>query len=89
MNIEIVHDVYYIAERLKEIDFNYFILYNTKRKKYEIHHTGQSDTYCLTVPYDELDARTIDFVNQTRVENRDRLLKELDEENKKRGVYEG
>ena len=89
MNIEIVHDVYYIAERLKEIDFNYFILYNTKRKKYEIHHTGQSDTYCLTVPYDELDARTIDFVNQTRVENRDRLLKELDEENKKRGVYQG
>ena len=89
MNIEIVHDVYYIAERLKEIDFNYFILYNTKRKKYEIHHTGQPGTYCLTVPYDELDARTIDFVNQTRVENRDRLLKELDEENKKRGVYEG
>ena len=89
MNIEIVHDVYYIAERLKEIDFNYFILYNTKRKKYEIHHAGQSDTYCLTVPYDELDACTIDFVNQTRVENRDRLLKELDEENRKRGVYEG
>ena len=72
MLIEIKHDVFYVAERLKEIDFN----------------SGQSDTYCLTVPYDELDARTVNFVNQTRVENRDRLLKELDEENRKRGIYE-
>ena len=88
MLIEIKNDVYYISQRLKEIDFKYFILYNTKKKKYEIHHSGQSDTYCLTVPFDELDSRTIHFVNQTRVENRDRLLKELDEENRKRGVYE-
>ena len=89
MLIEIKNDVYFISERLKEVDFNYFILYNTKKRKYEIHHKAQSDTYCLTVPFDELDARTIDFVNQTRVENRDRLFKEMDEENKKRGVYEG
>ncbi len=88
MILEIKNDVYYIAERLKEIDFKYFILYDTKKQKYEIHHKGQSDTYCLTVPFDELDARTVDFVNQTRVENRDRLLKELDEENRRRGVYE-
>lgn len=88
MLIEIKHDVFYVVERLKEIDFKYFILYNTDNKKYEIHHSGQSDTYCLTVPYDELDARTVNFVNQTRVENRDRLLKELDEENRKRGIYE-
>ena len=88
MLIEIKHDVFYVAERLKEIDFKYFILYNTDKEKYEIHHSGQSDTYCLTVPYDELDARTVNFVNQTRVENRDRLLKELDEQNRKRGIYE-
>lgn len=90
MKIEIDGDVYFIAERLKEIDFNYFILYNTKKKCYEIHHHGQSDTYCLTVPYDELDERTIDFVNKTRVENRDRLFAELEKENLKiRGNYEG
>ena len=45
MLIEIKHDVFYVAERLKEIDFKYFILYNTDKKKYEIHHSGQTDTY--------------------------------------------
>lgn len=88
MLIEVKNDVYFIADRLKEVDENYFILFNTKKQHYEVHHKAQSDTYCLTVPYAELDERTIVFVNQTRVENRDRLIRELDEENKKRGVYE-
>lgn len=42
MILEIKNDVYYIAERLKEIDFKYFILYDTKKQKYEIHHKPQT-----------------------------------------------
>ena len=89
--IEITNDVLFVTDRLKEIDFNYFIVYNLKRKVYEVHHKGQKDTYVLTVPFSELDERTVDFVNKTRVENRDRLLRELEIENQKlekRGIYE-
>lgn len=74
----IQNDLFDIAYRVKEIDSNYYIVFNKIKKRFEVHNSGQKDSYCLTVPYDELDARTLDFVNKTKIENAEKLYREMD-----------
>lgn len=82
--IEIKNDIFDICRRLKNIDSSYFILYDKIRGKYELHSTEQyHNSYVLTIPYDRLDCRTIDFVYMTRRENSKRLIFEMEENNKK------
>ena len=92
MLIKILSDNLFITSRLKEIDNSYFVVFNTKSNKYEVHSKRQvENTFCVGLPFSELDERTVNFVNKTRVENRDRLLRELEIENQKlekRGIYE-
>ena len=84
MLIEIKNDVYFILERLKEIDRNYQIFFNTKRRVFEIHSKGQiGGSYCLTVPYKTLDSRTVELVNKTKRENSKKLFEEIEKENRK------
>ena len=82
MLIEINNDIYFVKQRINEIDDGYKILYNTKRKKYDIHNVNQiGNSYSLTVPYSMLDSRTVDFVRKTRVENRKALFEEIEKNN--------
>lgn len=78
-------DVFKIGERLREIEDGYFIVYDTRANRYEVHsaYNRGSSTYAFIVPYDELDSRTIDYCIRTRVANTDRLLKEMEENNRK------
>lgn len=81
MKIKITTDVFNIANRLKSINPNYFIMYNTKTQKFEIHNKQYHNTLCLTLPYDGLDARAITYVLQSeKVEER---LQEIEETNLK------
>ena len=51
-----------IPDRLKAVDKGYFVAFNTISQKYEIHCAWQPDTtYCCTLPFDELDARAIEY----------------------------
>lgn len=78
------NDMYNIVNRLKSIDKDYFVMRNTVTNKYELHHKGQlNTTYTLTLPFDSLDARTINYVFQSRRENFDKLIKEMEITNKK------
>ena len=80
----VVTNVFWIPERLREIDDGYFVLRNHETKRFEIHHRGQPhNTYCLTVPYDELDERTLDLVQKTRICNAEKLLSAMEEHNQK------
>ena len=82
--IFIKDDVYGIVKRIREIDDGYFIVLNTLRKKYEIHNiNNKNGTYCFTSPYDNLDSRTYDYTQRTRIENSDKLLKEIEIKNEK------
>jgi len=82
LNKIILSDVYNIAKRLKEIDQNYFVVYNTSKYKYEVHNSRQiGDSYCLTVPFDCLDARTIVLVQQSRIKNISEMVEKMDFEN--------
>lgn len=63
----VTDDLYFIASRLKEIDPSYFVVYNIKRGRYEVHSDGQKGgTLCFVVPYNVLDARTLKYAERTR-----------------------
>lgn len=77
-------NVYHIPERLREIDPDYFVVYNHKEHRFEVHHWGQKDnTLAVIIPYDELDARTIERVRATRIEYIDRIIAEIDKNNER------
>lgn len=81
---EVQTNVYLIPERLREIDRDYFVIRNHTRQVFEIHHRTQPESsYCLTVPYSELDARTLDLVRKTNIVNAEKLLLQMDEHNRK------
>ena len=83
MNIQIITDVYNISKRIKQIDKNYYIVFNTSKQKFEVHNSNQrGSTYCLTVPYNFLDERTLKLVEATKSENIERILNKIDNENK-------
>ena len=80
----IATNVFLIPERLRELDAGYFVLRNHETKQFEIHHREQPhNTYCLTVPYDELDERTLVLVRKTRIFNLDKLLSQMDKNNQR------
>nr|WP_122012373.1 hypothetical protein [Maliibacterium massiliense] len=82
----ITHDVYFIAERLREIDPDYVLLYNNAQGRYEVHVQGPEDAFsartcCLRIPYDALDARTLTLARRTRVARMAQVVQELDAHN--------
>ena len=82
--IEIRDDCFFIDKRLKDIDKSYQIFFNLERKVFEVHSSEQEkNSYCFTVPYAELDERTLDYALKTRSENRDKIIAEIDQNNQK------
>ncbi len=83
MKIKIDDDVYAISRRLKYIDRDYFVLFDTISHHFEIHNHSQIDnTYCLTIPYNTLDMRTLEYVYRTRTTEIDNILFEIENDNK-------
>jgi len=82
--IKIEHDVFNIVNRIKDIDNDYYIVFNTRSKKFEVHNSSQvMNSYCLTCPYDSLDQRLLKYAQKTRIVNIDKILEEIDETNTK------
>lgn len=77
-------DLYNISQRIKEIDSSYFLYFNYKNRKYELHSKNQvKNSYVLTLPFSSLDNRTITHILKTRVERKKEFLKEIEKENEK------
>ena len=82
--IKIISDCLEISERIKSIDNSYYIVFDTKRQKYEVHSALQAiDSYCFTSPYNSLDERLLYYAMKTRSHNREKLFKEMEKENQK------
>lgn len=81
MKIKITHDVFNITNRLKHIDKDYFVLFNTKIQKYEVHNSCFANTYCLTLPFNSLDSRAIDYVLKSQ--KVDEMIEEIESNNLK------
>ncbi len=85
MNVIINSDVYNIAKRIKDIDRDYFIVYNTSKNVYEVHNSSQiGSTYCVCIPYNTLDVRTLEFVYMTQSKFISDIIAKIDSENKLR-----
>lgn len=75
-------DLFNISKRLKTIDKNYFIVFSNKYNRYEIHNSSQVfNTLSVICPYKTLDKRVLDFVLQTKVENSEKILNEIEANN--------
>jgi len=73
-----------IPERLREMDPNYFLVFNTRTQKYEVHNLShKGNTYGITIYYDELDYRTLYVTRASDLRYRKNLFREIDEHNKK------
>ena len=85
MKIKIFNDVYEISKRIKYIDKDYYVVYDTSKQKFEIHNSNQiGNSYCLTVPYKELDERTLKLVRSSQSANIEEILKNLENDNRLR-----
>ncbi len=82
--IIIENDVFNIANRLKNVDENYYILFNQKSKKFQVHNSAQGkNSFCLSLPYLTLDARAIEYVLKTHVRNFNKIVLEIEKNNSK------
>jgi len=74
--VKITNDVFDIAARLKEVDADYFVMYNIDKRRFEVHSRRLPEgMYAALPPFDRLDSRTVDYVRETRAERKDEILK--------------
>jgi hypothetical protein len=83
--IPVFTSVFAIPERLKEYDENLFVVFNTKKQHFEVHSlANQGDTFGLTIPLNELDARTLYLVRKNNLRTRGKeIFREIDEHNER------
>jgi hypothetical protein len=73
-------DVHGIAKRLREVDEAYTVFWNNAVARFEV-HTGadpSARTLAFIVPYEELDARAVEYAWRTRRENFDEIEREIE-----------
>lgn len=84
-------DVFGIAKRVYEYCNDFFVVFNTRTQKYEIHSIAGGpnvNSKELDIPYDELDSRTLDHIwrQDIRVHGKEifRRIERQEEEYRKR-----
>lgn len=75
---EITGDLYDIASRLREIDPEYRLFYNGRLKRFEVYAGGALQ---IAAPYKELDCRLLRRAAETRRDNAERLIEEIEKNN--------
>lgn len=79
---EIFYDLFNVVQRVKQINNKYRIFRNKKKSRFELYYqNGLNLEFELVLPYEKLDYRTIDLVLKSRVENADKIFKEIDDFN--------
>lgn len=76
--VKIEKDLFSICDRLKEIDGRYELFRNTVAHRFEVYIEKALQ---FVVPFQRLDARTLEFARKTRVERREQIVREIDERN--------
>jgi AmiR/NasT family two-component response regulator len=73
-----------IPVRLKEVNRDFFVMFNTKIQKYEIHCASQPEsTLACVLPFEELDNRTLLYVREFSRERTQNLAREIEEYNER------
>ncbi len=71
-------DLFHVSKRLKEIDSRYELYFNRRHKRFEVYVGGVMQ---VALPFDRLDARTLEHIRKTRVERIELIEKEIEELN--------
>jgi len=80
-------NVYDIPQRLKEIDPGYFVVYNHADHEFEVHRKEQiGNTFCLSIPYSELDCRTLNRVRETSIARTKIIMDQIEKEQIQREI---
>lgn len=80
--IEIHEDLFDIAARLRSVNENYRLYYNKICDRYEVHNVLQRpSTLAFVVPYKELDARTVEYARFSRVQNAEKVFRDIEKHN--------
>lgn len=80
--IEITNDLFDIAWRLRSVNNSYRLYYNTQKCRYEVRNSN-TNALEFVVPYDELDARTVEYARYTSVQNAELIFSDIEKNNKK------
>lgn len=80
MKITIKNDVFNIFKRIKQINYNYFIIFNTNKNKYEI-YDETCESIVFTLPYECLDERCLTYVLKMLKTSNEEILKEIEQHN--------
>lgn len=93
MKILIKSDIYNICNRIKVFDKTYRLVYNCDINKYQIYSTNLGRvvekvgsicmSYVSTLPYEELDERSIRYLRNTMIDNINEYINEIDRHNQK------
>lgn len=75
--IAVTGDVLNITGRLKEIDPDYFVMFNRVTQHFEVHVRGGENTLGCEIPYDALDARTLVYVREHHSSRMAAILNEM------------
>ncbi len=79
--MEVKDDLYDVVKRIKEISPDYFVEFNPRTLRYELHSHYLRPTYVLTFPFERLDQRAVIHTLKTRVTNIDKLIEEIERDN--------
>lgn len=80
--LEEYRDLFDLYKRIREIDKNYVLLKNKMNGKIEVHNFNQRGV-SFVMEAKPLDARLIEKLQKTRVENSVKFFRELDLQNEK------
>lgn len=77
----ITDSVHNIPNRVRSINDDYRIYYNKPLARYELHSVGMRQGLQMVLPFGQLDKRTVDYINNTRIEKQLQKIKAMDEYN--------
>ena len=80
MKIVIKSDVFNISNRIKKLNKNYQIRYDTTRQTYEL-WDSKYELFLLTLPVKCLDIFTIEYIVSRITKSNDEILKEVEDYN--------
>lgn len=78
--LEEYHDIFFLFNRIKEIDSNYGLFFNKKAKRLEIHNFCQRGSSLVMVA-NSLDQNILTKLRETRCENSSKLFARIEQYN--------
>lgn len=80
-------DVFNISNRIKKINKNFYLVFDSNKNKFVLYKKNNIfnrylDEYILTLPFDYLDDRSIKYIINSDSKNLQKILDDIEENNK-------